>query len=721
MSEKTHLTRIVAPTLNDASITKSLSDAIDVINENFRKLASTPFLQGVKGDAYHTTVRHIFEDGKITNDGALLLNCIFETNISGGTAIKNVCEAITAVAGNSVPGSPLDSLISYVDSKPVFTNNDLYFYTLVDDAGDEYGEQLGQYYYFVDGRIKNLSDAYNSDSKTGLNKFVDYSGFYRYIPATDENNAKYERVEFLPTLYYDTENNDICWKYYNTKTGLSAIGPKGANGVSSIIKVVMVDYTENKRYGKITHVSDGTNEELWNKNISDIQEDTPLLICFEKNGIYSYAFGISKSINKEMNGVWDDTTIIDHLLENVKITDYLESVNNTKYNTDPKYIPIPYGGTTGDKTKQHILFGNEQGGLVLKSKNFNNGKFILNSYDVVFAENDSGTGENVTINKDGITLFDGSNTASINSKKIKLQNVELGNTSLSGYCAKFDANVQVFAGSSICPSGDHLISGNNLEPEYNTVGMPIGTMIMYYGPVDNTSKKVVEVGNCWLLCNGATMNGQSGRIKYAELIKKIGDTLPNMAGRTPVGSGKIEDENGNLLEFNPGDLVGRFTNDITLSKEGLNTNTENLKFKDLAAGDLVNAAGSLETQSAESKPVVMSAQNASNSIAVQSSNGVATQATRRRTTDTVGLMSSTLTAVGDSSVTNIQSALTPGQLQQMQDLFSDTTKDSTQIVNDLRNVIAEDTVMNAFENVGGGVRINNMSPSVTVNFLIKYK
>ena len=83
MSEKTHLTRIVAPTLNDASITKSLSDAIEVINENFRKLASTPFLQGVKGDAYHTTVRHIFEDGKITNDGALLLNCIFETNISG--------------------------------------------------------------------------------------------------------------------------------------------------------------------------------------------------------------------------------------------------------------------------------------------------------------------------------------------------------------------------------------------------------------------------------------------------------------------------------------------------------------------------------------------------------------------------------------------------------------------------------------------------------------
>lgn len=586
MSEKTHLTRIVAPTLNDASITKSLSDAIDVINENFRKLASTPFLQGVKGDAYHTTVRHIFEDGKITNDGALLLNCIFETNISGGTTINDICEAITAVAGNSVPGSPLDSLISYVDSKPVFTNNDLYFYTLVDDAGDEYGEQLGQYYYFVDGRIKNLSDAYNSDSKTGLNKFVDYSGFYRYIPATDENNAKYERVEFLPTLYYDTENNDICWKYYNTKTGLSAIGPKGANGVSSIIKVVRVKNLQDDGYGVIDAVA--SNKDLaypdialWDEKEIDIDENTPLVICFKQNDIWNFAIGVAKHItinNKvELCGVFDSDSVINVLMDRSKITDYLLSINNTQNTDDPKALPIPYGSKTKD-TKTHMLSGDMNGGLVLRKNFAGAGKFILDKYSIVvtdYDDNEIDTTACTDVSASGITLEKNECTTKITGQGLDTGNAKIGRFR-SGWCAEFSNNIITNAGKS-------TYLNNESKEETNYVGMPIGSIIMYMGYIskdDILSKNKIKIGNCWLLCNGADLGKEGNRNPYTPLIQKIGNTLPDFRGYFPIGAGKINNESE---IYSGGEHGGR--NCVYLNINTGNDYAANLKYAGMWLGD----------------------------------------------------------------------------------------------------------------------------------------
>lgn len=549
MSEKTHLTRIVAPTLNDASITKSLSDAIDVINENFRKLASTPFLQGVKGDAYHTTVRHIFEDNIITNDGALLLNCIFGTNISGGTAINSVHKAVISVAGDSVPGSPLDSLISYVDNKPVFTNNDLYFYTLVDDAGDEYGEQLGQYYYFVDGRIKNLSDAYNSDNKTNLSKFVDYSGFYRYIPATDSNEAKYERVEFLPTLYYDTENNDICWKYYDTKTGLSAIGPKGENGVSSIIKVVRVtNLQDDGTYGIIDAVASNKDLlypaiEMWETKKIDIDENTPLVICFNQNNIWNFAIGVAKHItinNKvELCGVFDSDSVINVLMDNAKITDYLLSINNTDNTNDPKVLPIPYGSKTKDM-RTHMLSGDKNGGLVLRKNFADAGKFILDKYSIVvtdYDDNEIDTTAYTDVSASGITLKKNEYITKITGQGLDTVNAKIGRFK-TDWCAEFSNNIITNAGKS-------TYLNNESKEETNYVGMPIGSIIMYMGYIskdDILSKKTVKIGNCWLLCNGADLGKVGHGNIYSTLIQKIGNALPDFRGYFPIGAGKINNE-----------------------------------------------------------------------------------------------------------------------------------------------------------------------------------
>ena len=71
-----------------------LEEVFDNINENFAKIASLPFIQGVQGDSYKMVTKYIFEysynvsknpDSSwiVTEDGAILLNSIFSRNDIG--------------------------------------------------------------------------------------------------------------------------------------------------------------------------------------------------------------------------------------------------------------------------------------------------------------------------------------------------------------------------------------------------------------------------------------------------------------------------------------------------------------------------------------------------------------------------------------------------------------------------------------------------------------
>ena len=559
------LTRIVSPTLNDANIASSLTEAINVINENFRILSSTPFLQGVKGDTYHASTQHIFELKNdivtVTSAGALLLNSIF--GLSGDNTIKkddkykgenSVKDKIQNVVGDSdILGCPTDSLIEFENDIPVkLVNNDLYFYTLIDDAGNEYGEQLGQYYYFIDNRIKNLGTAYNKEDKTDLIKFADYSGFYRYVPANDTDEAHYEKVGFLPSLYYDTKNNDICWKYYDEETGLSAIGPKGATGDSSVLKIVRIDNPiDGQTYGEISAVTTAKDislneNSMWSTaEISKIEENTPLIICFKKEEKYNISFGIAKYIKIENQpkicGVWDTNSVLDTSINTKTINEYFESINNTGNNDDPKYLKIPYGsnGTGEHINKMHTLKGDMGGGLLLRSNGFLNGRFILDDYSIVCTTYNDDT-ENVSnctiISQQGINVKSSNGNINISNGYISLPNASIGTVNYDGYAVSAHFKEPIIADVGFTYEQDENQVYSLTKRENNYIGMPIGSIIMYYGYIpDIYSISPIEIGNCWLVCNGARI-GRSG--KYAKLREIINDfQLPDFRNLYPRGCG----------------------------------------------------------------------------------------------------------------------------------------------------------------------------------------
>ena len=177
MAENTQLAKIVAPSLNDTSYS-AWSDVFDKINKNFENIATMPFIQGVQGDSYTLVEKPIWDaDKHLTADGVVLLNSILAPLIESTTITLSTATTFAGLKEqlsgfNIGEANVLDSFIGKNDN---LVNNTLYFYVVVDDAGDEVEKQLGQYFYFLDGRIKSVGDAFYKGG-TSLIGFNDLSG-----------------------------------------------------------------------------------------------------------------------------------------------------------------------------------------------------------------------------------------------------------------------------------------------------------------------------------------------------------------------------------------------------------------------------------------------------------------------------------------------------------------------------------------------------------------
>jgi hypothetical protein len=420
---KTQLAKIVAPNFNDPSnYAGELQKAFLAINENFKKIASMPFVQGVQGDSYQLDPRDIFDENNcLTQDGALLFNDIFNTDLFTVGKELNGCIDICDTLGLLINGiSPLDC---FLNGKAI---NTIYFYSVYDDEGNKTNSYLGQLYYFIDGRLTEIGNAFVSNTES-LKNFIDYSGFYTYIPQHGNESAHYQKTEILPTIYYDQDRNDICWFMNGQKTGISAVGAAGQSGKDSTLVFVRVEYNppSNQNDIQTQGVVDGVfNYNNYNETITadwDTSETTInalkegiVLICLPtntqqegsepyRNGL-KFAFGILKDEANSKVAYWNADTILDNFLADEKITDYFDRIGYHSQASTPTFLSIPAFPTrlyvTGTLLKHSLLCswdgdnGKAQDLLFSRIKRETNGKYYrdngsngknlrLDNYDLV--------------------------------------------------------------------------------------------------------------------------------------------------------------------------------------------------------------------------------------------------------------------------------------------------------------------------------------------------
>lgn len=508
------LARIVAPSINDTDYANKIATAFTNINDNFKKIASLPFLQGLQGDSYELKEYHVFEklsssqdelnlgNAVLTEEGAVLINAIFNTNFKSGDSLFNL-RRNTEFILNTV--SAFDS---FIEGDKII-NNSIYFYVITDDSGEviQNSKHLGQYFYFIDGRVKELGDVYYSDNKTDLINFNDYTGFFQYNP----ENQSYFKVEIVPTLYYDKDKNDICWKFNNSKTGISAIGASGANGKDTTFYYVLTDVNSSTELsGEIKQVF---VEDKWvpisdlDKNADFNLQNSIALICIKiidknhNNDInIMHAFG---EIRKVENGnswmaYWENFSVFDSLVTNTSINQYFYKMGYNSNGNFPRYLAIPIDTERDNNDKKAHVIMSDEGDLVLRGVekawdeyNNQNLQSLQNTGDLSLKiEN-----YNIDINNHDIT-----NVNKISGTTCNFIDGEIGSINANTIITKGIESLSGSIGALTCDSIETktLDATESITSKVNNVegvevGMPIGSIIMW-------PTKTPPSG--WLNCNG---------------------------------------------------------------------------------------------------------------------------------------------------------------------------------------------------------------------------
>lgn len=392
------LAKVTAPNITEVDFAAKLQESFETINENFKKIASLPFLQGAQGDSFRTIQYLIFdEQHNITQKGALLLNYIFGISCAEGESFDTVKKQVDAKAHPISAISAIDSLRNNSD----FVNNILYFYGVVDEVGEVTVEYTGQYYYFIDKRTISLAGFQsNTDIQALLPGFVDYSGFYQYV--NDEQGERFEKMSILPSLYYDEKNNDICWMFNGQETGISAVGVSGSNGVSATLEIVGVTGNRGTGTSKIVKIARNGKWKTFEEGaISPI--GGPVIVCIFDNtadgeNMSAFAFGqTEKNERDETIAVWDNSMIFSDFLNGIRIYEYFKHLGDNSINGWSQGLWIPT--EAGKDANVHMLYNEtetDSQNLVLKmtdsptstaesieaSKLGKTKKFILNDYQL---------------------------------------------------------------------------------------------------------------------------------------------------------------------------------------------------------------------------------------------------------------------------------------------------------------------------------------------------
>lgn len=293
----------------------NLNDAIDKINENFKRLISLPFLQGDAGNS-------VFEQEIIISTDTVLGKNL-RTAIS-----KAVYDTEEPTDGDNINtnGGIVDGHCSWgLDETPVI----FYRHKETTEQGEKFYYASQQFVVLIDKRIEFLRNL----NESLLTYFKDMSRAMTITGVADINQETGQPDEdtlvftvktynILPTLYYDADRKYWCWNINDTKTGVIAQGVKGDRGDDAQVYICLgqknrkEDQTENSilRIIKVFQpVSANTEAECYNL----IPDGALLCVWFkddrtqESGGsiLDNCTFGIAKT--SEAGGATGDYKYID--------------------------------------------------------------------------------------------------------------------------------------------------------------------------------------------------------------------------------------------------------------------------------------------------------------------------------------------------------------------------------------------------------------------------
>lgn len=548
----TYLAKINAPVLGNG-FTESFMNMVSTINDNFSKIASAPYLRGDDGASFTAHVSHVWEeansnDWRVTDDGALLLSAIFGVTITSGMSYSGVCNAlsdfmITVSTGSPAVHYPIESF--FTDG--VATNNNIYFYQTINDAGEVTSKCLAQYFMFIDARMKYIEDATVNDRA----QYQDTSCFVTYIPENGNEAAHFERTSVMPTIYYDSAADCMCWKYNGIETGIPATGTPGADGTNSQLLITKCNALQSAQNGAMAGwMSIGNNVGEWITSVDALVEEPynmkvyddgaityPVIVClYDSNDFKNSLLGVMK-IHHVSGGTgltatcyWTEDSGIAGPVDKLAIKEYFDTIG---VNADPSYLrglKVPSKADSDviedKRSTSHLIYASDESSAysdlhiaqVTGDGNSLSAVTPVESVKELVIDN-----YNLTVNYD------------INASNVNIANSLTANSVYADNGFINSINATTINANSISAASAITAKVNSLSDVY--VGCPVGTIVMWCGWVPLTaitpsSATAYKVAEDWLLCNGALITGTSD---YSRLVSVIGTKVPDLLGRFPIG------------------------------------------------------------------------------------------------------------------------------------------------------------------------------------------
>lgn len=209
---------IQAPQLTDANFGVNMSQQFNNINDNFLKLASAEFLKGTPGDNI-SIVEYNLEDSSQSENIVAAIKSVLTSGHDNDSDLKNV---------NGYQWA--DGITGYIYL--------IYADKLGNDPRTDWSANLvgSLPYTFLDPRFNNQL-ILNEDGSN-------YKDAYDLSCILTWSNGGFQIIDAWPTLYFDEDKFQFCWRIHGKESGLVAQGPQGRDGRSGNMLVVRVEDVE---------------------------------------------------------------------------------------------------------------------------------------------------------------------------------------------------------------------------------------------------------------------------------------------------------------------------------------------------------------------------------------------------------------------------------------------------------------------------------------------
>lgn len=322
---------IQAPQLGDVNFGQNMADQFNNINDNFLKIASAEFLKGDSGADISIVSYDLQSNESISKEVELILRA-GHTNenelkeVNGYKWEDGIVGTIYLVYSDKLgPIQRVNWKDNLIGSLP-YTYLDPRFNTtlILDDNGDNY------------------KDAYD------LSCILNWS------------NGEFQKLDAWPTLYFDEDKFQFCWRIHGEKSGLVAQGPQGRDGKSGNMLVVRTSNIEASSGGEvlrnlyiITHyLPDLTNFENPDVEWVEFDKTTVSKLGYDPTGCTAIVFQYDEEGNSINDRYWI-ATISGRFIDNedkyvVSLSDYnkitTELSKDLLYSTLATLIGESWGG-----------------------------------------------------------------------------------------------------------------------------------------------------------------------------------------------------------------------------------------------------------------------------------------------------------------------------------------------------------------------------------------